>query len=215
VGRFAEPVREVAPRAEVPVRGLVEVSGANRRNQSHCRFAETRITASSLLSNLFQLYAVGASALQRGQSERFRQTVPQRAQLALQRTPAPASSWNTWCAGSTLRVCHSCRRWCANGGPKPRPKWPKSSRKVTAYYVSPQLCSQELSDVAHRDNKFKNMTVWRCVFAFLVLVSVWLQIKIIPSVREVIAIYSGGRGPDGAGHHPTSELSARGAGRAV
>jgi hypothetical protein len=38
------------------------------------------------LEQPFQADAVGDSALQRGQSERFRQTVPQRAQLALQRT---------------------------------------------------------------------------------------------------------------------------------
>lgn len=37
--------------------------------------------------------------------------------------------------------------------------------KVTSFYVSPQLCSQELADVGHRENKFKNMTVRfrRCV----------------------------------------------------
>ncbi|EEZ97459.2 E3 ubiquitin-protein ligase listerin isoform X2 [Tribolium castaneum] len=45
--------------------------------------------------------------------------------------------------------------------------------KVTAFYVSPQLCNQELLDITQHENKFKNMTV-----------------KIVPSVREVIAVYT-------------------------
>ncbi|KAJ8918958.1 hypothetical protein NQ315_016860 [Exocentrus adspersus] len=45
--------------------------------------------------------------------------------------------------------------------------------KVTSVYVSPNLCAQELNDVMAHQTKFKNMTV-----------------KVIPSVREVIAIYT-------------------------
>ncbi|KAI4457621.1 zinc finger protein [Holotrichia oblita] len=45
--------------------------------------------------------------------------------------------------------------------------------RVTSAYVSPQLCAQELADVATHENKFKNMVI-----------------KIHPSVREVVAIYT-------------------------
>lgn len=31
--------------------------------------------------------------------------------------------------------------------------------RVTSAYVSPQLCAQELADVATHENKFKNMVV--------------------------------------------------------
>ncbi|XP_025830695.1 E3 ubiquitin-protein ligase listerin isoform X2 [Agrilus planipennis] len=45
--------------------------------------------------------------------------------------------------------------------------------RVTSVYVSPTLCSQELSDVIQHEKKFKNMTV-----------------KVYPNVREVVAIYT-------------------------
>ncbi|XP_018571354.1 E3 ubiquitin-protein ligase listerin isoform X2 [Anoplophora glabripennis] len=45
--------------------------------------------------------------------------------------------------------------------------------KVTSVYVSPHLCTQELNDVMAHQTKFKNMTV-----------------RVIPTVREVIAIYT-------------------------
>ncbi|GJQ69098.1 hypothetical protein Trydic_g6262 [Trypoxylus dichotomus] len=45
--------------------------------------------------------------------------------------------------------------------------------KVTSAYVSPQLCAQELADVATHENKFKNMVI-----------------KIHPTVREVVAVYT-------------------------
>lgn len=45
--------------------------------------------------------------------------------------------------------------------------------RVTSFYVSPQLCSQELHNVSTQENKFKNMVV-----------------RTVPSAREVIAVYT-------------------------
>nr|XP_022910918.1 E3 ubiquitin-protein ligase listerin-like [Onthophagus taurus] len=45
--------------------------------------------------------------------------------------------------------------------------------RVTSAYVSPQLCNEELEDVAQHETKFKNMVI-----------------KIHPTVREVVAIYT-------------------------
>ncbi|XP_030758114.1 E3 ubiquitin-protein ligase listerin [Sitophilus oryzae] len=45
--------------------------------------------------------------------------------------------------------------------------------KLTAMYVSPILAAEELEDVASHQNNFKNMTI-----------------KVLPSVREILAVYS-------------------------
>ncbi|KAK4881955.1 hypothetical protein RN001_005274 [Aquatica leii] len=45
--------------------------------------------------------------------------------------------------------------------------------KVTAIFVSPQLCNRELADITKNETKFKNMVV-----------------KVHPSVREVVAVYT-------------------------
>ncbi|CAH0553483.1 unnamed protein product [Brassicogethes aeneus] len=45
--------------------------------------------------------------------------------------------------------------------------------KVTSIYVSPHLCTLEFADVTSHDTKFKNMVI-----------------KVVPSVREVVAVYT-------------------------
>ncbi|XP_044263006.1 E3 ubiquitin-protein ligase listerin [Tribolium madens] len=126
----------------------------------------------SLLNNLFKLMPTEILHYSEGKAKAFSKLFSQN----------PSLSFKEPCTSEQLEhvVCWIYSFCLAQLPALVRQWWSQTEtkvtqivEKVTAFYVSPQLCSQELLDITQHENNFKNMTV-----------------KIVPSVREVIAIYT-------------------------
>ncbi|KAK5649826.1 hypothetical protein RI129_000855 [Pyrocoelia pectoralis] len=75
-----------------------------------------------------------------------------------------------WCYFSALSQLPALvRQWWS----QKEPRISQIVEKVTATFISPQLCSREFGEIIKNETKFKNMVI-----------------KVHPSVREVVAVYT-------------------------
>ncbi|RZC42281.1 E3 ubiquitin-protein ligase listerin [Asbolus verrucosus] len=126
----------------------------------------------SLLNNLFKLMPTEILHYNEGKAKSFLKLFQKEPKLDFKEPCTSEQLEHVVCwvyAVSLTQLPALVRQWWS----ETETKVTQIVEKVTAFYVSPQLCNQELLDVAHHETKFKNMTI-----------------KTIPSVREVIAIYT-------------------------
>lgn len=123
----------------------------------------------SLLSSIFKLMPLGVF---QSESAKLGSWFVEKTTLSLEEpiTSEKIERLNCSVYASTLaQLPATVRQWWSSA----EARTSQIVERVTATYISPLLCNQELVDVSKHENKFKNMII-----------------KVHPSVREVVAVYT-------------------------
>ncbi|XP_017770844.1 PREDICTED: E3 ubiquitin-protein ligase listerin [Nicrophorus vespilloides] len=126
----------------------------------------------SLLSSIFKLMPTDVLRYTEGKTKPFFECFVEKPKLLLgeEINSDKLERFVCWIYASTLaQLPASVRQWWTNA----EARTSQIVERVTTAYVSPSLCSQELTDVSEHETTFKNMVV-----------------KVHPYAREVIAVYT-------------------------